>query len=31
MKPPIFYALRAYVQQAHDFRSVDGTVMIWLV
>ena len=24
MKPPIFYALRAYVQQAHDFRSVDG-------
>jgi len=24
MKPPIFYALRAYVQQAHNFRSVDG-------
>ena len=24
MKPPIFYALRAYVQQAHGFISVDG-------
>ena len=24
LKPPIFYALRAYVQQAHGFRSIDG-------
>lgn len=24
LKPPIFYALRAYVQQEHNFRSVDG-------
>ena len=23
-KPPIFYALRAYVQQAHNFRGVSG-------